>query len=53
MSIEIWRTFVAASAILVVIPGPTVLLVVSYALGQGWRTAFPMAVASPLAISLP
>ena len=26
------------------IPGPTVLLVVSYALGQGWRTALPMAI---------
>jgi threonine/homoserine/homoserine lactone efflux protein len=25
------------------IPGPTILLVVSYALGQGWRTALPMA----------
>ena len=29
---------------LLVIPGPTVLLVVSYALGQGWRTALPMAI---------
>jgi threonine/homoserine/homoserine lactone efflux protein len=30
--------------VLLIIPGPTVLLVVSYALGQGWRTALPMAV---------
>ncbi len=36
--------FSAASTILLIIPGPTVLLVVSYALGQGWRTALPMAV---------
>lgn len=43
MRVEIWLAFVAASAILVVIPGPTVLLVVSYALGQGWRAALPMA----------
>ncbi|GAB1580124.1 LysE family translocator [Phyllobacterium phragmitis] len=43
MTIETWLAFTAASAILVLIPGPTVLLVVSYALGQGWRTAFPMA----------
>jgi threonine/homoserine/homoserine lactone efflux protein len=42
--LQIWLAFVAASAILVLIPGPTVLLVVSYALGQGWRTALPMAV---------
>jgi homoserine/homoserine lactone efflux protein len=44
MTIETWLAFVAASTILVVIPGPTVLLVVSYALGQGWRAALPIAV---------
>ncbi|OFW98168.1 MAG: lysine transporter LysE [Alphaproteobacteria bacterium RIFCSPHIGHO2_12_FULL_66_14] len=44
MSFEAWAAFAAASAVLLVIPGPTVLLVVSYALGQGWRTALPMAV---------
>jgi len=44
MAIETWVAFAAASAILLVIPGPTILLVVSYALGQGWRTALPMAV---------
>ncbi len=43
MTIETWLAFTAASAILIVIPGPTILLVVSYALGQGWRTALPMA----------
>lgn len=44
MGMETWAAFAAASAVLLVIPGPTVLLVVSYALGQGWRTALPMAV---------
>lgn len=44
MTIEIWTAFVAASIILLIIPGPTVLLVVSYTLGQGWRAALPMAV---------
>jgi threonine/homoserine/homoserine lactone efflux protein len=44
MSIETWLAFAGASAVLLVIPGPTILLVVSYALGQGWRTAMPMAV---------
>lgn len=43
MSLETWLAFVAASAVLLVIPGPTILLVVSYALGQGWRTAAPTA----------
>ena len=44
MTFETWAAFAAASSILLVIPGPTVLLVVSYALGRGWRTALPMAV---------
>ena len=44
MSFESWAAFAAASSILLIIPGPTILLVVSYALGQGWRTALPMAV---------
>src|SRR6266851_5012123 len=44
MTFESWAAFTAASAVLLIIPGPTVLLVVSYALGQGWRTALPMAI---------
>ena len=44
MTFETWAAFAAASTVLLIIPGPTVLLVVSYALGQGWRTALPMAV---------
>ncbi|MEJ1157711.1 LysE family translocator [Prosthecomicrobium sp. N25] len=44
MTFETWLAFTAASAVLLVIPGPTILLVVSYALGQGLRTAAPMAV---------
>ncbi|MDQ0509283.1 LysE family translocator [Ancylobacter amanitiformis] len=43
MPIETWLAFVAASAVLLVIPGPTILLVVSYALGQGRRVALPVA----------
>lgn len=43
MTLEAWLAFTAASAVLLVIPGPTVLLVVSYALGRGRRAAFPMA----------
>lgn len=44
MTFETWAAFAAATAVLLVIPGPTILLVISYALGQGWRTTFPMAV---------
>ncbi len=39
MSIELWLAFVAASAVLLAIPGPTVLLVISYALSHGKRVA--------------
>lgn len=44
MTWEAWLAFTAATAILLVIPGPTILLVVSYALGQGWRSVLPMAI---------
>ena len=37
MAFDHWLAFVAASAILLAIPGPTVLLVISYALGHGRR----------------
>lgn len=39
MHFEIWLAFVAASIALLLIPGPTVLLVLSYALSQGKRVA--------------
>jgi threonine/homoserine/homoserine lactone efflux protein len=39
MSLETWLAFAAASAIMLAIPGPTILLVISYALGHGRKTA--------------
>lgn len=39
MNIETWLAFVAASTALLLIPGPTVLLVLSYAISQGRRVA--------------
>jgi threonine/homoserine/homoserine lactone efflux protein len=39
MSLELWLAFAAASTIMLMIPGPTVLIVVSYALGHGRRSA--------------
>lgn len=39
MSLDHWFAFVAASAVLFAIPGPTMLLVISYALGHGRRQA--------------
>ena len=43
MALETSVAFTAAAAVLLVIAGPTMLLVVSYALGQGWRAALPKA----------
>jgi len=39
MSVDVWLTFVIASTALLLIPGPTVLLVLSYAISQGRRVA--------------
>lgn len=43
MTIEIWGTFMAAAAVMLMIPGPTVLLVLSYAIRHGRRVAVAMA----------
>lgn len=40
MSLEIWVSFFIASSALLAIPGPTVMIVISYALGQGRSTAW-------------
>lgn len=40
MSFEIWLAFAFACAVVLAIPGPTIMLVVSYALGKGRQTAW-------------
>ena len=40
MEFDIWLTFALASSALLAIPGPTVLIVVSYALGHGKRSGW-------------
>lgn len=40
MPIEVWLTFLIASSALLAVPGPTVLLVVSYALGRGRQSGW-------------
>lgn len=44
MPFDLWIAFATASLALIIIPGPTVLLVLSYALGQGRRVAVASAV---------
>jgi threonine/homoserine/homoserine lactone efflux protein len=43
MTLATWFAFLLASIVLLLIPGPTVLLVVSYALTQGRKVAVAMA----------
>ncbi|MEM1351436.1 MAG: LysE family translocator [Pseudomonadota bacterium] len=43
MSFDLWLAFVAASSLLLMIPGPTVLLVLSYALSKGRSVALSSA----------
>jgi threonine/homoserine/homoserine lactone efflux protein len=48
MSAEIWLAFVAASAVLLVIPGPTILTVISYSITHGRRANIPLVAAVAL-----
>ena len=56
MTFETWAAFAAASMVLLLIPGPTVLLVLSYALSRGRRvavsTALGVATGDLIALSL-
>ncbi len=43
MDLSLWMTFVGATLLLLIIPGPTVVLVLTYALTQGRRVAMASA----------
>lgn len=48
MPIELWLAFVAASAVMLVIPGPTILTVISYSMSHGRRANVPLVLAVAL-----
>ncbi|MBB3179481.1 LysE family translocator [Variovorax sp. Sphag1AA] len=48
MSIQLWLAFVAASAVMLVIPGPTILTVISYSVAHGRRANVPLVAAVAL-----
>jgi homoserine/homoserine lactone efflux protein len=48
MSIEIWSAFVVASIVLLIIPGPTILTVISFSLSHGNRAKVPLIAAVAL-----
>lgn len=56
MPLELWLAYVATSAVVLAIPGPTILLVLSYSLNQGRGATLPLvagvALGDTVAISL-
>ncbi len=48
MSLELWAAFVVAAAIVLVIPGPTILTVIGYSLAHGRRANVPLVLAVAL-----
>jgi len=58
MHLQLWLAFVATSVLILVIPGPTVLTVISYSVANGRRAGLPIVAgvalgdATSLAVSL-
>src|ERR1700754_3675686 len=48
MPLELWFAFVAASALLLIIPGPTILTVITYSIAHGRRANVPLVAAVAL-----
>ena len=48
MSIELWVAFAVSSGVVLVIPGPTILTVISYSVAHGRRANFPLVIAVAL-----
>lgn len=48
MSIEVWLAFVLASVVLLIIPGPTILTVISYSMSHGYKAKLPLIAAVAL-----
>jgi threonine/homoserine/homoserine lactone efflux protein len=48
MPLDTWLAFVAASAVLLVLPGPTILTVISYSIAHGRHANLPLVAAVAL-----
>lgn len=44
MSIELWAAFVLAATVVLIVPGPTILLVISQSVAHGRRAVLPLAI---------
>ena len=52
MPLELWLAYVATSAVVLAIPGPTILLVLSYSIAHGRRATLPVVVGVALGDSV-
>jgi len=48
MSIELWIAFVLTSSALLIIPGPTILTVISYSISHGYKSKIPLIISVAL-----
>jgi threonine/homoserine/homoserine lactone efflux protein len=48
MSLQLWLAFVAAATVMLIIPGPTILSVISYSVAHGRRANVPLVAAVAL-----
>lgn len=48
MTLETWIAFVLASSALLIIPGPTILTVISYSMSNGYKARVPLIIAVAL-----
>ena len=52
MPLELWLAYVATSAVVLAIPGPTILLVLSYSIALGRKATFPVVIGVALGDSV-
>jgi len=52
MPLELWLAYVATSAVVLAIPGPTILLVLSYSIAHGRKATFPVVIGVALGDSV-
>ncbi|MCP4432535.1 MAG: LysE family translocator [Gammaproteobacteria bacterium] len=48
MNLDLWLTYVVATSVLLIIPGPTILTVISYSISHGNRVKLPLVIAVAL-----
>ena len=50
MPLELWLAYIVTSAVVLAIPGPTILLVLSYSIAHGRQATLPLVAAMATAL---